>query len=105
MFTRASGYFDAAEHPGDFINPRFVVQLRDRRPGIDSIGYLGHAKMVIRQARDLRQVRNTQHLAITGQLAKPLAHHFCDTAADACIDFIEDQARHGVDRERHDLNR
>ena len=46
-------------------------------------------------AGDLGLVGNTQYLRVAAQLAQQAPDNFGDTAADAHVDFIEDQAGHG----------
>ena len=43
--------------------------------------------------RDLRRMRHRQHLDPIGQPRQPLADRIRDRAADAGIDFVEDQRR------------
>ena len=46
-------------------------------------------------AGDLGLVSNAQYLRVAAQLAQQAPDNFGDTAADAHVDFIEDQAGHG----------
>ena len=50
--------------------------------------------MLVRLARDLRQVRNAQHLPALAQAFQQAPDDFRHAAADARVDLVEDQGRH-----------
>src|ERR1700682_6261132 len=61
--------------------------------------------MMVCASRDLRQVRDTQHLSPLPQLLKHAADGRGDGAADADVDFVEYQRGQLADFGQHDLNR
>ena len=40
-------------------------------------------------AGNLRLMSHTEHLAVMPELLQKTSHHFCDSAADAGVDFVE----------------
>ena len=65
--------------------------------------HLLHAEMAVREARDLREVSDGDHLRALGQPLQRAADGMRGLAADACVDLVEDHrvaASDGGDRER-----
>ena len=48
---------------------------------------------MIGEGRDLRQVRDAQHLVAAGERAELASHHLGHRAADAGVDLVEDHGR------------
>ena len=63
------------------------------------------AHMRMSLARDLRQVRDAQHLRALAERAQLATDDFRDAAADAGVDFVEHQAGQRVGLRRGDLDR
>ena len=61
--------------------------------------------MLISPGRDLRQVRDHEHLVPLRHLGKRRADARADLSADSLIDLVEHQRRHGVMPSQHDLER
>jgi len=62
--------------------------------------------MVIGVGGDLRQVRDHQRLSLPpGHTRQRLPHLHAHLAADALIDLVEHEGRHGVVRGEHHLQR
>lgn len=85
--------FDAAQHAGDFFYPCMFVQRRDRRQRAPGGTLFADLEVAIRLARDLRQMRDAQHLSILPELFQQAADYFRDAAANPAIDFIKNQNR------------
>ena len=52
---------------------------------------LSHPVVMICKARDLRQMRHTQHLVLARQLLQPPCHALCRPASDTRIDLANGQ--------------
>ena len=61
-------------------------------------GHLLDAEVAIGEARDLRQVRDRDHLRPPGEAAERLADRVCGLAADAGVDLVEDHRLAAADR-------
>ena len=68
-------------------------------------GVLAHADVVMRARRDLRQVRDREHLMVLGHAAHRVAHLQSDLAADAGVDLVEHERRHVVEPREDGLER
>ncbi len=63
---------------------------------VPSVGELGHAQVVIRLRRDLRQVRDAQYLRAAAERGQLAADDFGHGAADARIDLVENHRMTGL---------
>jgi hypothetical protein len=78
---------------------RAISATRLRRRRLDGArrragaGALADDEVVVGAGRDLRQVRDRQHLAVAAELLHQAADGLGDGAADAGIDLVEDQRR------------
>ncbi len=87
----------AAEHAGDLAHA--VVAGEDAHVG------RGHAvaraladeDVVVRPRRELRQVRDREHLVVGGDAPHRLADHEPDAAADPGVDLVEHEGGHPVE--------
>jgi hypothetical protein len=91
-----------AEHPLELDLPRVVVEQVD--PRVRGVArHLLDAEVAAGEARDLREVRDREHLRPTGKARQRLAHRVRRLPADARVDLVEDErlaARDRGDRER-----
>ena len=55
-----------------------------------------HAIVLLTKYSQLRQVSDTQHLVLAGQVTQFTTHDRTHTPADPLVDFVEDQGRHLV---------
>ncbi len=55
-------------------------------------------EVVVAERRDLRQVRHAQHLPRLAETTQQPPDDLGDGAADAAVDFVEDQRRHASSR-------
>src|SRR5579884_3077786 len=92
----------AAEHPLELRLPLLLAELLDARVRRLPRRLLD-AEVAVGERRDLRQVRDRDHLRALGQPAEEPADGVRGLAADARVDLVEDErvaARDGGDRQR-----
>ena len=92
----------AAEHALELLAADEVVQLLDARVRRVA-GELLDAEVALRDARDLREVRDREHLRALGEALQRRRDGVRRDAADAGVDLVEDErlaARDGRERER-----
>ena len=106
VLARGLGDLLPAEHPRQFFDAGTALEHADvrHRPPIGRT-LLGHGEVLVAACRDLRQVGDAQHLATLPELLQQAAHGFRHRAADAGIDFVEDQRRHRRGRRGDDGDR
>src|SRR5438876_4582043 len=92
----------AAEHAPQLLLPLGLPQALD--PRVRRIaGDLLDAKVAVGEARDLRQMRDRDHLRALAEAPKRLADRVRGLATDARVDLVEDHrlaSAHGRDCER-----
>src|SRR5580765_6859323 len=93
--------FLAPEHTADLLLPAVVVQLLDARVRWIARDLLD-AEVAVGNGRDLRQVRDRDHLCPFREAPQRLADSVGRLAADARVDLVEDYrlaAADGRDRQ------
>ena len=107
--ARFFGDLLAGQHARDFLLPAVAVKrLRAGfHPGILALAARGLIKpeMPVRVRRYLRGMRYRQHLGLAAEPHQPLADCRSGRAANAGVDFIENQNGSGVFLRQHDLQR
>src|SRR5262245_38756602 len=102
MLARLARDLDAAQHARELLHPLVRAERRDRGAAATAVGQLDHAMLVVRLARDLREMSDAEHLSALAELAKPPPDDLGDAAADAGVDLVEDHAGAGVAPRRGD---
>src|SRR5581483_3360584 len=97
--------FDAAQHARDFLHALRRLQRLDLDARGAVVRELQHAQMMLAERGDLRQVRDAEHLARSGEAAQLLPDDFGDAPADADVDFVEDEGGNAPEAGGHDLKR
>ncbi len=88
--------FGAGKHAGHFVGAGAIVEDADLRLGAAVILALFDDEVLIGEGGDLRQVGDAEDLLAAGESLEFLADGFGGAAADADVDFVEDQrARRG----------
>src|SRR5207253_10547829 len=80
----------AAEHPLELALPLLVAELGDARVRRVTRNLLD-PEMAVGERRDLRQVRDRDHLRAFGEALERPADRVCSLASDAAVDLVEDQ--------------
>src|SRR5690348_17436564 len=102
MSARGLGDPEAAQHARDLLDARIAVERLHARQRAARPGRLRHLELLARVNRDLREVRDAEHLVVPPQGLQELAHDLRDAAADARIHLVEDERRHRrLAREEH----
>jgi len=84
--------FDSPEHPCQLLDALVVAERRDGRATAAAVRDLADAMLVMRLARDLREVGDAQHLAAVAELAQLATDDLGDAAANAGIHLVEYEA-------------
>src|SRR5215217_4730924 len=91
-----------AQHPHELADQLPALELGDGGARGLARDVLDDREVAIGERRDLRQVRDADHLAPGGEVAQLLAHRSCGLAADARVDLVEDErAGPGLGRSTH----
>ena len=69
----------------------FAFDRGDARPGPSARDLFFHRLVPLREGRDLRQVSHAKHLLFPAEYLELMANSLSSTAANADIDFVEDQ--------------
>ncbi len=110
MGLGSAGIFLPCQHPRQFAHPLILIEQNDVAGGESStvgggrVRRLDDPDVPVRVGRNLRQVGDNYHLNMLGKHGKPLADLNRGFSADAGVDFVEDEGRHGVNRGQHDLD-
>ena len=83
----------AAEHPRDFGDARFVVQRGNAGLGGVVVAVFFDAVVRVGVGGDLWQVGDAQYLPVLAEGVQQAANGVGDFAADAGVDFVEDDGR------------
>jgi hypothetical protein len=83
------------QHPPNFARAALAVQFFDSGHSAPLALALLHALMMIRESRDLRQVRHAQNLIRGGEFLQPPSDALRRAAADARVHFVEHQRTPG----------
>src|ERR1700678_805188 len=89
------GDHSAAQHACDFLNAGAVVKQAHLDFGAAVVFALLDEKMLVGEGGDLRKMCNAEHLLDAAQGFEFLAYCFGSAAADADVDFVEDQRARG----------
>ena len=81
----------APEHAGDFRNAGLARERRHLARGLAADAALGNDEMMVAAGRDLRQVRDGEHLHVAAEALHQAADGIGHGAANAGIDLVEDQ--------------
>ena len=84
----------AAEHAGDFFDAHGGIKHADFAEGLRAIAVFVHLPVVFAATGHLRQVGDGQHLVLLTEPAQGAADGFGYAAANAGVDFVENQGRH-----------
>jgi len=104
--TQGRLHIGIPQHPRHFLVARFPGRHAHVTRRDATLGALRDDEMVIGVGGDLRQVRDDQRLPIgSGHARQRFPHPHTHLAADALIDFVENERRHRVMRREHDLQR
>ena len=95
----------ATEHPRDLIHATLVGDHRHVRRGHATLGRLAHHDVVMPPRRDLRQMRDREHLVMRRNVAHRITDHETGAPADPRVDLVEDQRRHAVQAREDRLER
>ncbi len=87
--------FGAAQHAGDFVGAGAVVEDADAGLRAAVLLALFDGEMLIGEGGDLRQVGDAEDLLRAAEGFELLADGFGGAAADADVDFVEDQGARG----------
>ena len=89
----ASGITDllSAGHPSDLVHPRVALHALDHGSSAAAADLLVNPEMHIREGRDLRQVRDAQHLVVSRQPGQRAPDPIGGAATDTRVHLIEDQ--------------
>src|SRR5690606_37421769 len=93
VVARAPCDLDAAQHARDLLDALGIAEQHERRPGALAVAQLDDTAVTIREARDLRQVGDAQHLARSGQRLEPAPDHLGDAAAHTRVHLVEHHRR------------
>jgi hypothetical protein len=86
----------AAQHARDFVSASPIVEHANLRFGATVIFAFLNGEMLIGKRGDLREMSDAENLLRASESFELLANGFCSAAADADIDFVEDErARRG----------
>ena len=82
MIERGLGDFFPTQHPGYLPIAVFFAQRLYRCQSSTAGDMLGYAEMVLAEFGDLGQMRNTDHLVMSGKFGQLATDHFRRAAAD-----------------------
>ena len=91
-FGRGTGSFGddlARQHPRDFVDTLLGQKRRDMGGGQAVLKRFRHPEMMAAKGRDLRRMRDHQHLRRFCDPGKPAPDSIGSGAADAAVDLIE----------------
>ena len=83
------------QHAGEFLKALTLGQTLGRRNRAALGDRFGHGVGVVGKRRDLRQMRNTQHLMLVGQSLEPAPDDLGHSTADPRVHLVENQGRRG----------
>lgn len=89
VIERGLSHMNAAEHAGNLFDAAFAVELRERADSLTVDRLFLDMQVMDGAAGNLRLMSHTEHLAVMPELLQKTSHHFCDSAADAGVDFVE----------------
>ena len=84
-----------AQHAGEFLQAFTPGQTLGRRNRAASRHRFGHGIGVVGNRRDLRQMRNAQHLVLVSQGLEPSSDDLGHAPADARVHLVKNQSRRG----------
>src|SRR5690606_10088154 len=90
------GDVHAAQHAGDLLDARDIIERRHLAHRLSPLLALGNPPLPVRTRRNLRQVRDAEYLTITSELRQQLADDLGHATTDAYIDLVEHERRHCV---------
>src|SRR5262245_23903306 len=105
MRARLGGYCAAGEHSRELLDATAEVERLDVGAHRSIVAALGDAEVRVGEGRDLRQMRNAEHLTVLAERLQQLADGRCYGSADPRVDFVEDERGHCGDFARDDLDR
>src|ERR1700737_4646807 len=91
MLARGCSDFQPAQHPCDFLDAGFGIECIDMRDYLAPDPPRAALKMLIRLARDLRQVRHAQSLPVLAEAFQQAPDDFRHAAADTAVALIKYQ--------------
>ena len=91
MPSRRSGDVQAAKHACDFLDPLPGIERGHLAQGLSSPFRLRDLPLPVRTGRDLRQMGDTQNLAVASQSMEEFAYDFRHPPADPDIDLVENE--------------
>jgi hypothetical protein len=92
VLARRGGDGDAAQHACDLFDARRALQRRDLRAGGLAVREFADPQMAAAERRDLRQVRDAEHLRGATERSQLAPDDLRDRAADARVDLVEHHA-------------
>ena len=101
MLARLARDRDAAQHSCQFLHPLVIAERTNRRAAGAAVGELRDPVLVVRQARDLREVRDTQHLPARAELAQLATDDFGNAAGTNLL--VEEVLRTAVEKTVYDV--
>src|SRR5258706_15759939 len=104
VLARRRGDRDPAQHARDLFNAGLLVEDRDATLRAAAFRALGHRPLFAGLGGDLRKMRDAQNLALFSKGSQFLSHYFGYRSANAGVDFVEDQGRHGGGPARYHFN-
>lgn len=98
------GHVHSSKHSGHLADPSLIIQSLNFREGGIPLGKLAHEKVLMTLGCYLRQVGDTEYLAIVAQRPQQTADHFRSASSDTNIHLIKDQRGGGGGLGNHHLN-
>src|SRR5438105_3469189 len=105
MRSRFDGDLGARQHAGELVHALGGFQPVERRRDRCAVADLRHTKVMIGVRSHLREMRDTEHLASLTECLQLAPDSGRNGAANAGVDFVENQCRYLADFARHHLDR
>src|SRR6185369_10960440 len=103
MTTSAISDLRACKHAREFFNAAGLVEFSDTDLRASLQRFFLHDEMAVCKARDLRLVRDTQHLVRLRELLEFKTHGFADATANPCVDLVKHDRARKLGSVRHSL--